>query len=117
MLLIDVNVLVYAYREDAPNHTAYHSWLMDIVSSGEPFGVVDLALSGFLRIATHPKLLKPPSSLESALDFAPLRGQPNCIAATTDKVALGLNPTGEGQGRWDGTGEVRCLTWGFRIAK
>ena len=27
MLLIDVNVLVYAYREDAPNHTAYHSWL------------------------------------------------------------------------------------------
>ena len=83
MLLIDVNVLVYAYREDAPNHTAYHSWLTDIVSSGEPFGVADLALSGFLRIATHPKLFKPPSSLESALDFAAtLRGQPNCIVAT-----------------------------------
>jgi predicted nucleic acid-binding protein len=54
MLLIDVNVLVYAYREDAPNHSAYHRWLTDIVAAGEPFGVADLALSGFLRITTHP---------------------------------------------------------------
>lgn len=44
MLPIDVNVLVYAYREDAPNHAAYHRWLTDIVAAGEPFGVADLAL-------------------------------------------------------------------------
>jgi uncharacterized protein len=79
MLLIDVNVLVYAYREDVPNHTAYRDWLTEVIDSGEPFGVLDLALSGFLRIATHPKLFKPPSSLDSALEFvAVLRGQPNC---------------------------------------
>jgi len=83
MLLIDVNVLVYAYREDAPNHPAYHRWLTDVVSSDEPFGLVDLALSGFLRITTHPKLFTPPSSLESALEFAAaLRGQPNCVVVT-----------------------------------
>jgi toxin-antitoxin system PIN domain toxin len=83
MFLIDVNVLIYAYREDALDHAAYHRWLTGIVSSGEPFGIADLVLSGFLRIATHPKLFNPPSSLGSAMEFAAtLRGQPNCIAVT-----------------------------------
>jgi toxin-antitoxin system PIN domain toxin len=83
VLLIDVNVLVYAHREDAPDHAAYHRWLTGVINSGKPFGVVDLALSGFLRITTHPKLFKPPSSLDSALDFvAALRGQPNCTVVT-----------------------------------
>jgi toxin-antitoxin system PIN domain toxin len=83
MLLIDVNVLIYAYREDAPNHSAYRRWLADLISSGEPFGLIDLVLSGFLRIATHPKLFDPPSPPESALEFATsLRGQPNCVVVT-----------------------------------
>jgi toxin-antitoxin system PIN domain toxin len=80
MLLIDVNVLVYAFREDAPDHLAYHRWLTDIVSSGEPFGLADVVLSGFLRITTHPKVFTPPSPLDSALEFAEsLRAQPNCL--------------------------------------
>src|SRR6185436_3250492 len=79
MLLLDVNVLVYAYREDALNHSAYRRWLMDLVSSGEPFGVANIVLSGFLRIVTHPKIFKPPSPIGNALEFAAaLRGQPNC---------------------------------------
>jgi len=80
MLLIDVNVLVYAFREDAPDHLAYHRWLTDAVSSGEPFGLVDIVLSGFLRITTHPKVFTPPSPLDSALGFVEsLRAQPNCL--------------------------------------
>jgi toxin-antitoxin system PIN domain toxin len=83
MLLIDVYVLVYAYREDSPNHSAYHRWLTDTVSSGEPFGLIDLVLSGFLRITTHPKVFTPPSSLGSALEFAAaLRELPNCVIVT-----------------------------------
>jgi len=78
--LLDVNVLLYAFREDVPAHEAYRSWLEDVVSSDEPFGVSDLALSGFLRIATHPKVFDPPSPLENALAFAEtLRSQPNCL--------------------------------------
>lgn len=50
-----------------------------LVDSGEPFGVADIVLSGFLRITTHPKIFKPPSPLESAMEFvAALRSQPNC---------------------------------------
>lgn len=79
MLLIDVNVLVYAYREDSPNHIAVRSWLTDLLQSGRAFGIADLVLSGFLRITTHPKIFDPPSPLEHALRFAEeLRTHPGC---------------------------------------
>ena len=35
MDLLDVNVLVYAHREDAPNHTAYRRWLEDLLGGGD----------------------------------------------------------------------------------
>jgi toxin-antitoxin system PIN domain toxin len=79
MILIDVNVLVYAYREDSPNHPAFRNWLSDLINSGEPFGVAALALSGFLRITTHPKIFNPPSPPEDAWLFAEaLLNQPTC---------------------------------------
>lgn len=83
MLLIDVNVLVYAYREDSPDHPAFRNWLAGLVQSETPFGVADLVLSGFLRITTHPKIFKPPSPVEDAMRFAEtLRAQPGCIVLT-----------------------------------
>ncbi|MBA7612593.1 Ribonuclease VapC43 [subsurface metagenome] len=54
MLLFDVNVLVYAHREDTPNHAVYHDWLERVVNSVQAFGFSDLVSSGFLRIVTHP---------------------------------------------------------------
>jgi hypothetical protein len=80
MRLIDVNVLVYAYRRDAPDHPAYLRWLEDCVASDQPYGLADSVLAGFLRVVTHPKVFNPPSPLEPALRFAAeLRGQPNCV--------------------------------------
>lgn len=80
MLLPDVNVLVYAYREDAPDHQRFKGWLEDLVNSDEAYGVSDLALSGFLRIVTHPRVFNPPSPLSDALAFVEdLRSQPNCV--------------------------------------
>lgn len=83
MLLCDVNVLVYAHREDAANHAAYLRWLEDLINSDANFAVSELVLSGFLRIVTHPKIFNPPSSLEDALDFiTTIRQQPNCTVVT-----------------------------------
>lgn len=77
MLLIDVNVLVYSYREDSPGHLAYRRWLTELAGSEAPFGVSSVVLSGFLRITTHPKIFDPPSPLEDALGFVEaLRAQP-----------------------------------------
>ncbi len=80
MILTDVNVLVYAHRKDADNHMHYRSWLSDVMQSPTSFGVTDLALSGFLRIVTHPKVFVDPSPSEVALAFAnQIREQPNCV--------------------------------------
>lgn len=80
MILPDVNVLVGAFREDSPGHPKYREWLEDVVGGESDFGLSDLVLSGFVRIATHPRIFDPPTPLESALEFAEvLRSQPNCV--------------------------------------
>jgi hypothetical protein len=79
MILPDVNVLVYAHREDAVDHVRYRQWLEGILQRGQPYGICDQVLSGFLRVVTHPRVFTPPSQIRSALDFVrQIREQPNC---------------------------------------
>ena len=70
MILPDVNVLVYAYRADATDHSAYRRWLEDVANSEEAFALADLVLSRFVRVATHPRILRPSSPIDDALGFA-----------------------------------------------
>jgi toxin-antitoxin system PIN domain toxin len=80
MLLPDVNVLVYAYRSDSPDHRAFRRWLDQVLAADQAYGMADLVLAGFLRVVTHPRIFSPPSPLESALRFVDeIRGQPNCV--------------------------------------
>lgn len=80
MILFDVNVLVTAFREDAPRHRQLRTFLEEVVSSEASFGLSDLVLSGFLRVVTHPRVFDPPTPIEAALAFAEaLRSQPNCV--------------------------------------
>ena len=80
MVLPDVNVLVYAHRAETANHGAYRKWLEDVVNSDEAYAISDLVLSGFIRVVTHPKVFKRPSSIGDALAFAgQVRDQPNCV--------------------------------------
>jgi len=80
VILPDVNVLVYAHREDAPNHAAYREWLEATLNSDKAYGMAELVLSGFLRVVTHPRVFNPPSSMADALAFvADIRNQPNCV--------------------------------------
>jgi hypothetical protein len=84
MLLVDVNVLVYVHREDAPDHRAHKAWLESAMRSDEAFAVNDLILSGFLRVVTHPRVFNPPTPLSVALSFAEaLRGQPHAVPVST----------------------------------
>lgn len=80
MILTDVNVLVYAHREDATEHKRYRDWLEQIINGTAAYGVSDIVLSGFLRIVTHPRVFNPPSTLEDALAFVrQVREQPNAV--------------------------------------
>jgi uncharacterized protein len=80
MLLVDVNVLVYAHRDAAPRHTDYRRWLEGLLGSDEAFGMSDQVLAGFVRVVTHPRVFHPPSTLGEALAFAEaVRSNPRCV--------------------------------------
>ncbi len=80
MVLLDVNVLVYAFRIDSPRHKQWRSWLEGLVNSSEPYAVADVVLAGFLRVVTHPKVFRFPTRVEDATAFAEtLRGRANCL--------------------------------------
>ena len=81
MILLDVNVLIYAHRADAPNHPRYRAWLESTINADVAYGMADLVLSGFLRVVTHPRIFQDPSPLGAALAFAgEIRSRPNCVA-------------------------------------
>lgn len=80
MILPDVNVLVYAHRQDGPEYPRYREWLDEVTGSEEAFGLADIVLSGFLRVVTHPRIFVHPTPLEVAVRFAEaLRALPNCV--------------------------------------
>jgi hypothetical protein len=71
MLLLDVNVLVYAHREDSsPDHRRYADWLIEIATGPEPFAVSVLALAGLVRITTNPRVFRRASTLNEVFAFA-----------------------------------------------
>ena len=51
MRFVDVNVLVYAHRPEAPAHERFRQWLDEALVADEPLGVADVVLSGFVRVA------------------------------------------------------------------
>jgi hypothetical protein len=80
MFLLDVNVWVYAHREDTPRHGEYKKFIEDLLQNDSPFAVATLVMSGFLRVVTHPRVFDPPTPLETALQFAEtIVGHPDAI--------------------------------------
>lgn len=69
MQLPDVNVLIYAHREDAPEHDRYAAWLKALTSGDEPFALSEVVLAGFLRVVTNGKIFDPPTPMETAIRF------------------------------------------------
>ena len=78
----DVNILVYAHREDEAVHVPYAEWLKQLVDGPEPFGLSVLVAVGFLRIVTNARMLRVPTPLPVALAAVEqLAGHPRCRIA------------------------------------
>lgn len=69
MLLADVNVLLYAHREESPQHAAHKQWLVEALSGSEPFGVSEAVLASCVRLATNHRVYRHPSPPSEALGF------------------------------------------------
>ncbi len=79
MILPDVNVLLYAFRTDAENHSSYRTWLEEVVNGETAYGISPQVLASVIRLATHPRIFARPSRLADALAFASvLLEQPHC---------------------------------------
>jgi len=79
MILPDVNVLIHAFRADAPYHGISKSWLDGVIRGRARFGISPLTLSAVVRITTNLRAFVQPSSLQEAFGFCDdLLGQPHC---------------------------------------
>ena len=65
-----MNILVAIHREDAAAHREIWKWWEALLASGAQFGASELALSGCIRVVTHPRIFDPPSTIQEALQFA-----------------------------------------------
>jgi hypothetical protein len=79
MILPDVNVLIYAFRPEVPEHPRCRQWLQDVVDGDARFGISPLALAAVVRVTTNRRAYPTPSSLDDAFRFSDyLLGQPHC---------------------------------------
>ena len=79
MILPDVNVLIYAFRSDVPEHKVCRPWLNDVVSGRARFGLSPLALAALVRVTTNRAAYAQPSSPADAFGFCgDLLAQPHC---------------------------------------
>lgn len=78
MILPDVNVLIYAFRPDARDHSRYKDWLENVVNGPATFAVAPQVLAAVVRICTNPRVFATPSEPVEAFEFCEaLYRQPN----------------------------------------
>jgi predicted nucleic acid-binding protein len=69
MILVDVNLLIYAVNEDSPDHHNAKSWLETAVSGTGTVGLPSIVLLAFLRLTTRSGLFQKPLSVDAAFDM------------------------------------------------
>jgi toxin-antitoxin system PIN domain toxin len=66
VILVDVNLLLYATVREFPQHSAAHEWLDDRLAGTSQVGLPWSSLLGFLRIATSARVFKRPLGMHKA---------------------------------------------------
>jgi hypothetical protein len=69
MIIIDVNLLIYAVNEDAPCHQKAKAWLETAVAGTETVGLPWTVLLAFLRLTTKSGLFQNPLDVGTAFEL------------------------------------------------
>lgn len=56
MIVLDANILLYAYDSNSSLHVLARSFVEQVFSEGEPLGLPWQTVAAFLRVVTNPKL-------------------------------------------------------------
>lgn len=66
MILVDANLLIYAYTTSAKEHEQARAWLDGKLTGSHRVGLPWESIVAFLRVVTHPRLATRPVSTPSA---------------------------------------------------
>jgi uncharacterized protein len=67
MIIPDLNLLVYAYNDQVPQHQLAREWWEELLNGQTPVGLPWITISGFIRLMTHPRILVAPLVVPSTL--------------------------------------------------
>lgn len=95
MIAVDTNILVYAHRGDSAWHAAAAAAVRELAEGAATWAVPWPCLHEFLAIVTHPRIYRPPTSLDRAADQ---------VDAWLESPSLVL--LGEGEGHWPALREL-----------
>jgi uncharacterized protein len=66
VILVDVNILLYANDQASVQHAGARTWLVEQLNGSAPVGLPWTALLGFLRLATNPRVFRSPLAMAVA---------------------------------------------------
>jgi uncharacterized protein len=89
MLMLDVNVCVYAFRGESRRHAEFKGWLEQALSGSEPVGLPEQVLASTIRLVTNHRIYVDPSTPAEALSF--------CDALLDAPAAMRVRP---GERHW-----------------
>ncbi|MGH2539468.1 MAG: TA system VapC family ribonuclease toxin, partial [Actinomycetota bacterium] len=69
MILLDANILLYAFDASSPRHDASRGWLERTLSGSEVVGFPLVTILAFIRIGTDPRVFDAPLDTESAIEI------------------------------------------------
>jgi len=82
VLVLDVNVVLAAYRGDHPHHADVRQWFDEMLAGGDDFAVPDAVWASFLRLATSHRIFEVPSTITDAFGFLEATvAQHGCVRA------------------------------------
>jgi uncharacterized protein len=56
LIVLDANILLYAYDSASPHHAKARAWVEQVFSDAAPVGLPWQTVSAFLRIVTNPRV-------------------------------------------------------------
>ena len=69
MIVPDINLLIYAHNSQAPFHERSRAWWESLLNDGKTVGLPWAVVFGFVRLATHPRVLESPLVASSAVEI------------------------------------------------
>ncbi|MCU0242034.1 MAG: type II toxin-antitoxin system VapC family toxin [Vicinamibacteria bacterium] len=69
MILIDANILLYAYHPKVPEHKRAAAWLESVLAGKDPVGLPWMTIWAFIRIITNAHVFERPLRSIEAVDI------------------------------------------------